>query len=89
MTKVTDISCSDTLTSSPVQRGLPLESLHGDVLLNQAVEEDGEGGEADVVQRQIGGVIQRLQRDNKMIRTIQIVILESFHHEHVGKYINI
>lgn len=37
------------------------------MLLNQAVEEDGEGGEADVVQRQIGGVVQRLQgdRDNR------------------------
>lgn len=53
-----------TLTSSvasPVQGGLPLECLHGDVLLNQAVEEDGEWGEADVVQRQIGSVVQRLQ----------------------------
>lgn len=31
------------------------------MLLNQAVEKDGEGGEADVVQRQVGSVVQRLQ----------------------------
>lgn len=57
-----------TLTSSvtsPVQGGLPLECLHGDVLLNQAVEEDGEWGEADVVQRQIGSVVQRLRGGDK------------------------
>lgn len=30
------------LPTSPVQGGLPLECLHGDMLLNQAVEEDWE-----------------------------------------------
>lgn len=28
--------------TSPVQGGLPLKCLHSDMLLNQAVEEDGE-----------------------------------------------
>ena len=54
--------------TSPVQGGVLLERLHGDVLLHQAVEEDGEWGEADVVQSQVGGVVQRLQRDNKQYR---------------------
>ena len=49
--------------TSPVQGGLPLECLHGDMLLYQAVEEDWEWGEADVVQRQICRVVQRLPRD--------------------------
>lgn len=31
------------------------------MLLYQAVEKDGERGEADVVQRQVGSVVQRLQ----------------------------
>lgn len=53
---------SELGVDSPVQGGLPLQGVHGDVLLDQAVQEDGERGEADVVQRQIGSVVQRLWR---------------------------
>lgn len=53
----------------PIEGGVPLQCLYGDVLLHQAVEEDGERGEADVVQRQIGSVIQRLQRDRETKHT--------------------
>ena len=45
----------------PVEGRVPLERVRGDVLLHQAVEQDGEGGEADVVERQVGSVIQSLQ----------------------------
>lgn len=45
----------------PVEGRVPLERVHGDVLLHQAVEQDGEGGEADVVERQVGSVVQRLR----------------------------
>ena len=48
--------------TSPVQGGLPLQRLRGDVLLHQAVQQDGQRGEADVVQRQVCRVVQRLQR---------------------------
>lgn len=44
----------------PIQGWIPLQCLHGDMLLDQAVEKDGERGEADVVQRQVGRVIERL-----------------------------
>lgn len=47
--------------SLPIQGRIPLQCLHGDMLLHQAVEKDGERGEADVVQRQVGSVVQRLQ----------------------------
>lgn len=45
----------------PVEGRVPLEHVHGDVLLHQAVEQDGEGGEADVVERQVGSVVQGLR----------------------------
>lgn len=45
----------------PVEGRVPLERVHGDVLLHQAVQQDGEGGEADVVQRQVGSVVQGLR----------------------------
>lgn len=38
-----------------------MSDVHGGVLLHQAVQQDGEGGEADVVQRQVGSVVQGLR----------------------------
>ena len=56
--------------SSPVQRWIPHERFHGDVLFEQTVEEDGERSEADVVQRQICSVVQRLARDKHNKRSM-------------------
>lgn len=44
----------------PVEGGVVQKHLHADVLLQQAVSQDGHGGEADVVHGQIGRVIQGL-----------------------------
>lgn len=60
--QVRSAGCPVLLASSgaelpvPVEGRVPLERVHGDVLLHQAVQQDGEGGEADVVQRQVGSV---------------------------------
>ena len=45
----------------PVQGRVPPERVYADVLLHQAVQENREGRKADVVQGQVGSVIQRLQ----------------------------
>lgn len=49
----------------PVEGRVPFQRFYGDVLLDQAVEEDGQRREADVVQCQIGSVVQRLRDKEK------------------------
>ena len=44
----------------PVEGGVLPQDVYVDVLLHQTVEQDGQRGEADVVQRQVGRVVQRL-----------------------------
>lgn len=44
----------------PVEGGILQKHLHADVLLQQAVSQDGHGGEADVVHGQIGRIVQGL-----------------------------
>lgn len=44
----------------PVEGGIVQKHLHADVLLQQAVSQDGHGGEADVVHGQIGRIVQGL-----------------------------
>lgn len=46
----------------PVEGSIVQQNLHADVLLQKAVSQDGHRGEADVVHRQIGCVIQGLGR---------------------------
>lgn len=46
----------------PVEGGIVQKPLHADVLLQQAVSQDGHGGEADVVHGQIGCIVQGLGR---------------------------
>ena len=48
--------------NSPVEGGVVQEKLDTDVLLQEAVGQDGHGGEADVVHREIGGIVQGLGR---------------------------
>lgn len=45
----------------PVEGRVPPERVYADMLLREAVQEDRQGREADVVQRQVGGVVQGLQ----------------------------
>lgn len=42
---------------APVQGGVSPQRVDADVLLHEAVQQDREGGEADVVQGQIGRVV--------------------------------
>lgn len=44
----------------PVQGRVSLKHIDANMLLHEAVQEDGEGGEADVVEGQIRGVVQSL-----------------------------
>lgn len=46
----------------PVERRVLLQDVHVDVLLDETVEQNGQRGEADVVQSQVGRVVQRLGR---------------------------
>ncbi len=46
----------------PVEGSIVQQNLNADVLLQEAVSQDGHRGEADVVHRQIGRVIQGLGR---------------------------
>lgn len=50
------------LPGLPVEGGIVQQELDADVLLQEAVSQDGHRGEADVVHRQIGRVIQGLGR---------------------------
>lgn len=45
----------------PVEGGVSPQRVDADVLFHQAVQKDREGGEADVVQSQVGGVVQSLR----------------------------
>lgn len=66
----------------PVQSGVSLQRLYADVFLYEAVEEDGQGGEADVVQSQVGCVVQGLHRDTKStVRKIQTTHDKTGNHE--------
>lgn len=47
-------------TTPPVEGGVLLQDVHVDVLLYETVEQDGQRGETDVVQGQVGRVVQRL-----------------------------
>lgn len=49
-------------TKLPVEGGVVQENLNAKVLLQKAVSQDGHRGEADVVHRQIGCIIQGLGR---------------------------
>lgn len=44
----------------PVEGSIVQKHLHADVLLQEAVSQDGHRGEADVVHRQIGRIIEGL-----------------------------
>lgn len=44
----------------PIEGGVIQETVYRDVLLQEAVSQDGHRGEADVVHRQIGCIIQGL-----------------------------
>lgn len=46
----------------PVEGSIVKKNLHADMLLQQAISQDGHRGEADVVHRQIGRIIQGLGR---------------------------
>lgn len=46
----------------PIEGCVIQETVHRDVLLQEAVSQDGHRGEADVVHRQIGCIIQGLGR---------------------------
>lgn len=48
-----------------IKRGILLQDVGINVLLDEAVEENGQRGEADVVESQVGGVIERLFRTKK------------------------
>lgn len=47
---------------APVQGGVSLEHIDAHVLLHQAVQQDWEGGEADIVESQVCSIIQSLQK---------------------------
>lgn len=53
----------------PVEGGLSAERVDADVLLHQAVQENREGRKADVVQGQVGGVVQSLRENSIGLRT--------------------
>lgn len=53
----------------PVEGRVPLERVYADVLLHQAVQENREGSETDVVQGQVGGVVQSLQGGKNQLKT--------------------
>lgn len=46
----------------PIERRVLLQDVHVDVLLDETVEQNGQRGETDVVQSQVGCVVQRLGR---------------------------
>lgn len=46
----------------PIEGSIFQKNLYADVLLQEAVSQDGHRGEADVVHRQIGRIIQGLGR---------------------------
>lgn len=52
-------------TTQPVEGGVLLQDVHVDVLLYETVEQDGQRGETDVVQGQVGCVVQRLRQKGK------------------------
>lgn len=52
-------------TTQPVEGGVLLQDVHVDVLLYETVEQDGQRGETDVVQGQVGCVVQRLREKGK------------------------
>lgn len=56
--------------SAPVERGVPLERVDAHMLLHQAVQENRQGSETDVVQRQVGRVVQGLREGNNQLKTI-------------------
>lgn len=49
------------ICDKPVEGRVLLQDVHVDVLLYEAVEQDGQRSEANVVQRQVSGVVQRLR----------------------------
>lgn len=48
---------------TPVERRVSLEHINAHVLLHEAVQENREGSEADVVESQIGSIVQSLQEE--------------------------
>ena len=53
----------------PVEGRVSPERVYADMLFHQAVQEDREGSKADVVQCQVGSVVQSLREDRTTLRT--------------------
>ncbi len=50
----------------PVERRVLLQNVHVNVLLYETVEQDGQRCEADVIQSQVGCIVQRLERRERL-----------------------